>query len=198
MIESGVVYEGQTWRSLSQVARHITGMNWNGPRFFGLTGEIDGLLCGYATTIPHLMLEDLFAERFGLRPIYAHGLQAGGATGMMALALAADLIAAGRCRTLLVVAGENRLTGQSRDQSVQTLAQVGDSETEVRNGASVPAYYALLAARYFHETGTSAEDMAELAVLMRRHAARHPGAHLSTPISTADVLASKTLLPVVS
>lgn len=36
VIESGVVYEGQTWRSLSQVARHITGMNWNGPRFFGL------------------------------------------------------------------------------------------------------------------------------------------------------------------
>ena len=36
VIESGVVYEGKTWGSLSAVARHITGMNWNGPRFFGL------------------------------------------------------------------------------------------------------------------------------------------------------------------
>ena len=36
VIESGVVYEGKTWRSLSEVARHITGMRWNGPRFFGL------------------------------------------------------------------------------------------------------------------------------------------------------------------
>lgn len=36
VIESGVVYEGKTWGSLSEVARHITGMRWNGPRFFGL------------------------------------------------------------------------------------------------------------------------------------------------------------------
>ena len=36
VIESGVVYEGVTYRSLSSVARHITGMSWNGPRFFGL------------------------------------------------------------------------------------------------------------------------------------------------------------------
>ena len=36
VIEGGVVYEGKTWGSLSEVARHITGMSWNGPRFFGL------------------------------------------------------------------------------------------------------------------------------------------------------------------
>ena len=36
VIENGVVYEGKTWGSLSEVARHITGMRWNGPRFFGL------------------------------------------------------------------------------------------------------------------------------------------------------------------
>lgn len=36
VIESGVVYEGCTFRSLSEVARHITGQRWNGPRFFGL------------------------------------------------------------------------------------------------------------------------------------------------------------------
>ena len=36
VIEGGVVYEGKTWGSLSEVARHITGMRWNGPRFFGL------------------------------------------------------------------------------------------------------------------------------------------------------------------
>lgn len=29
-------------RSLSQVARKITGSRWNGPRFFGLRGEEDG------------------------------------------------------------------------------------------------------------------------------------------------------------
>ena len=34
--ESGVVYDGRTFGSLSEVARHITGQRWNGPRFFGL------------------------------------------------------------------------------------------------------------------------------------------------------------------
>lgn len=39
VIESGVVYKGETYKSLSEVARHITGIRWNGPRFFGLRTE---------------------------------------------------------------------------------------------------------------------------------------------------------------
>ncbi len=156
-------------------------------------GQVDGLLCGYATTLPHLMLSTLFAERFALRPAYAHSLQLGGATGTALLMLAADLVRSGRCRRVLVVAGENRLSGQARDSAIQTLAQVGDAEMEVPNGASVPAYYALLAARYLHETGSTEADLAELAVLMRRHAQGHPGAQLQGPLSVADVLASKPI-----
>ena len=34
---SGYVLDGQSNRSLSAVARRITGANWSGPRFFGLT-----------------------------------------------------------------------------------------------------------------------------------------------------------------
>ena len=34
--ENGVLYQGQTYRSLSEVARLITGARWSGPRFFGL------------------------------------------------------------------------------------------------------------------------------------------------------------------
>lgn len=36
VLDNGVDYEGQRYRSLSEVARHITGQRWNGPRFFGL------------------------------------------------------------------------------------------------------------------------------------------------------------------
>ena len=156
-------------------------------------GAVDGLLCGYATTLPHLMLSDLFGERFGLAPTYAHGMQLGGATGAAMLMLAGDLIRAGRCRTVLVVAGENRLSGQSRDQSIQTLAQVGHPEYEVSYGGSVPAYYALLASRYMHETGTTEADLAELAVLMRNHAMVNEDAHLRDAIAVQDVLASRPI-----
>lgn len=155
--------------------------------------EIDGVLCGYSTTMPHLMLSTLFCERFSLRPDYAHSVQLGGATGAAMLMLARELVASGRCRNVLVLAGENRLTGQTRDSSIQTLAQVGHADYEVPNGASVPAYYGLMASRYMHETGVTSEDLAEFAVLMRDNAIRHPDAHLTTPISIAEVLASKPI-----
>nr|WP_315593942.1 thiolase family protein [uncultured Cupriavidus sp.] len=145
--------------------------------------QIDGVLCGYATTLPHLMLADRFCEFASLRPAYAHGMAGGGATGGLMAMLAHDLVRAGRCRNVLVVAGENRLSGQSRDQSMQTLAQVGEPEIEVPNGASVPAYYALLASRYLHETGMDADMLSDFAVLMREHAASHPDAHLREPLT---------------
>ena len=36
VVEGGYAYLGQTYGSLSEIARLITGTNWNGPRFFGL------------------------------------------------------------------------------------------------------------------------------------------------------------------
>jgi len=40
--EEGFTWQGQRWRSLSSIAREITGARWSGPRFFGLTGGKDG------------------------------------------------------------------------------------------------------------------------------------------------------------
>ena len=39
VLEQGFAYGGKDWRSLSAIAKAITGAHWNGPRFFGLTGE---------------------------------------------------------------------------------------------------------------------------------------------------------------
>lgn len=36
MVEGGFVWNGKTHRSLSMIARQITGAHWSGPRFFGL------------------------------------------------------------------------------------------------------------------------------------------------------------------
>jgi len=155
--------------------------------------DVDGLLCGYSTTFPHLMLSTVFVEHFGLRPTYAHSIQVGGATGFAMVMLAHHLVESGAARNVLVVAGENRLTSQTRDAAVQTLAQVGHPVYEVPLGATIPAYYALVASRYMHEHGTSEPDLAELAVLMRRHAIMHPGAQFREAISAQDVLASKPI-----
>ncbi|GJD50557.1 hypothetical protein OPKNFCMD_3300 [Methylobacterium crusticola] len=154
---------------------------------------VDGVICGYSTTLPHLMLSTVFCEHFGLRPAYAHAVQLGGATGFAMVMLAHLLVRAGAAERILVVAGENRLTGQSRDSAVQTLAQVGHPAYEVPLGPTIPAYYGLVASRYAHEHGAAPEDLAELAVLMRANAARHPGAHLRAPVTVAEVMASKPI-----
>jgi len=153
--------------------------------------DIDGILCGYSTVAPHIMLATVFAEHFGIRPAYAHAVQVGGATGLAMAMLAHHLVESDVVRHVLVVAGENRLTGQSRDASIQALAQVGHPAYEVPLGPTIPAYYGLVASRYMHEFGVTEEDLAEFAVLMRRHARMHPGAQFRDPITVADVMASK-------
>ncbi|MCT2560219.1 DUF2924 domain-containing protein [Tsuneonella sp. YG55] len=39
VLERGFQYADRTWRSLSEIARHVTGAHWSGPRFFGLTAH---------------------------------------------------------------------------------------------------------------------------------------------------------------
>jgi hypothetical protein len=36
VVERGFEYDGKVWRSLSSIARSITGTAWSGPAFFGL------------------------------------------------------------------------------------------------------------------------------------------------------------------
>ena len=156
-------------------------------------GDVDGLLCGYATTMPHIMLATVFAEHYGLSPRYAHAIQMGGATGFGLVMLAHLLVQGGAAKRILVVGGENRMTGQSRDSSIQVLAQTGHPAYEVPLGPTIPAYYGLVASRYMHEHGNTEADFAELAVLMRRHAGAHPGAQFRTPITVDEVLASRPI-----
>ena len=39
VLDQGVLYKRKRYRSLTEVAKLITGAHWNGPRFFGLRGK---------------------------------------------------------------------------------------------------------------------------------------------------------------
>ena len=54
------------------------------------TTQIDGLLTGYATTFPHLMLANVVAEHLGIQPDYCHAIQSGGASGLTRVMLARE------------------------------------------------------------------------------------------------------------
>src|SRR6202008_3431059 len=66
VLADGFAWNGNTYRSLSQVAFAITGTRWNGPRFFGLR---DKTAKGTSARSPEQ--RSMYAARFipGCRPI---------------------------------------------------------------------------------------------------------------------------------
>ncbi len=155
--------------------------------------DIDGVLCAYSIVEPHPMLSSVFCEYMGIQPAYNSGVQAGGASGAIMVMNAAALVASGQCRHVLVVCGDNRATGMSRDIAVAALAEFGHAQFERPYGIAIYAAYAMVAQRYLHEYGATMEQLAHIAVQHRAHAARHPQAHKREPLSLEDVLASRVI-----
>lgn len=160
----------------------------------GMTlADIDGLITAYSMTEPYFMMGSVLAEYLGLQPRFCASMTVGGATPAASLHHAAMAVATGQADTVLVTAGENRASGQSRDAAVQALTQVGHPYFENPYGPLIPAFYAMVARRYMHEAGISREQMAHVAVRARDHAIRHPASPMDTPISINDVLSSKPI-----
>jgi acetyl-CoA acetyltransferase len=155
--------------------------------------DVDGLVTAYSMTEPYFMMGSVLAEYLGLQPGFCASLTVGGATPGAALHHAAMAVATGQAKTVLVTAGENRATGQSRDDAVAALTQVGHPYFENPYGPLIPAFYAMIARRYMHEYGTKREEMAAVAVNGRTHAVRHPASPMTDEITVEDVLASKPI-----
>lgn len=158
-----------------------------------LPDQIDGLLTAYSFTEPYFMLGSVLAEYLGLKPIYSSAIISGGASPAIMLHHAAQAVATGTATTVLVCAGENRATGQSKNATASALAAVGHPYFEAPYRVGIPSLYAMVAAAYMHKYGTKREELAAVAVNTRAHAALHPNAHMRDPITLDDVLSSKPI-----
>lgn len=155
--------------------------------------DIDGVLTAYSFTEPYFMLGSVICEYLGLKPRFNASLVAGGASPAVMLKHAAEAIASGQAETILVCAGENRATGQTRDAAVASLMAVGHPYFEQPYGTSIPGFYAMIAQRHMHVYGTTREQMAAVAVNTREHALLHPNAHMKKPLTTEEVLSAKPI-----
>lgn len=153
--------------------------------------EVDGVLCAYSFTEPHPMLSSVFSEYVGLRPNYSASISAGGATACLMVMTAKALVENGTCRHVLLVTGDNRLTGMPPGGAVAALAHFGHRQFEMPYGMTIPACYALVAQRYMHEYGVTRDQLSAVSVSQRRHAGFHPGAHFKAPITVEEVSASR-------
>ncbi|MBJ7404157.1 MAG: thiolase family protein [Bradyrhizobium sp.] len=155
--------------------------------------DIDGVLTAYSFTEPYFMLGSVLCEYLGIKPRYNASIVVGGGSPAVMLKHAAEAILAGSAETILVCAGENRATGQSRDSAVSALLAVGHPYFEQPYGGSIPGFYAMIAQRHMHVYGTTREHLANIAVNTRRHALLHPNAHMKSAITVEDVLSAKPI-----
>jgi acetyl-CoA C-acetyltransferase len=131
------------------------------------------------------------AEHLGLQPRFLDSTSIGGASFVAHVTHAAAAIAAGLCEVVLITYGS---TASSERFAVGTgggFAGDPPDHFEAAFGPTVVGSYALVAQRHMHEFGTTSEQLAEIAVTTRRHAAMNPAAKFRDLITVDDVLASR-------
>lgn len=131
------------------------------------------------------------AEHLNLQPRYLDSTSIGGSSFVAHVTHAAAAIAAGLCEVALITYGS---TNASDRFAVGTGGSFGfepPDHFEAPFGPTVLNSYALVAQRHMHEFGTTAEQLAEIAVTVRRHAGLNPVAKFRDPITIEDVLASR-------
>jgi len=152
-------------------------------------GDVDGFFTSGVGPIGILSL----AQHLNLRPCHLDSQAIGGSSFVSHCVHAAAAIAGGLCEVALVTYGS---TAASERFAIGTGGGgLGDppDHFEVPFGPTIVGSYALVAQRHMHEYGTTSEQLAEIAVTMRRHAAMNPDAKYRDPITVEDVLASRVI-----
>jgi acetyl-CoA acetyltransferase len=153
----------------------------------GLTlADVDGIACsGLATGV---------AEYLGIHPRYVDGTFVGGSSFEVHVEHAAAAIASGLCDVVVGVYASTPRQDRKLGPLTPSFGPMGPDvagEWEAPYGAMIPmTSYALAASRHMAQYGTTAEQLAQIAVDTRRWAAMNPHARYREPISVDDVLAS--------
>src|SRR5438105_1132377 len=152
-------------------------------------------LDGYATTGFFPMFAVGMCEYFGIRPHYVDETNWGGASFEVLVEHAATAVEAGVCDNVLVTYGSVQLSAMGRKLGTGggTGAPVGPAAFDQLWGNTLVGSYALAAERHMFEFGTTSEQLAEVAVTMRAHAATNPMAQYRDPITVDDVLSSRMI-----
>lgn len=133
------------------------------------------------------------AHALGITASWLDGTGVGGTSFLFHVRHAVAAIRSGLCSTVLITHGES---GRSRVDPVgfprgpQSLS----GQFEAPYGVYGPATaFTLTALRYMQETGTTHEQLAEVAVAQRRWANQNPRAAMRELVTVEDVLASRVI-----
>jgi len=133
------------------------------------------------------------AQHLNLRPCYLDAQDIGGSSFVSHCLHAAAAIEAGLCSVALVTYGSTAASERFAIGTGGGFLMSPADHFEAPFGPTIVGSYALVARRHMHEYGTTSEQLAEIAVTMRRHAAMNPYAKYRDPITVEDVLASRVI-----
>ncbi|MGV9703836.1 thiolase C-terminal domain-containing protein [Streptomyces sp. NPDC003483] len=153
--------------------------------------RVDGFASAGLGTLPPAEV----AEYLGLRPSWVDSTAVGGSTWEVMAAHAADAIAAGHARAVLLVYGSTARADirAGRRTGDLSFGARGPLQFEVPYGHTLIAKYAMAARRHMHGYGTTLEQLASVAVQARANAALNPEAMFRDPITVDDVLSGPVI-----
>jgi acetyl-CoA acetyltransferase len=165
----------------------------------GLTNkDVDGIVCrGPDDVYSH---HQLVAARLGINAAFSTTLDNGGASQILAVALAVMAIDAGLANIVVCGYGRDSWSRTNASDGRQAVPDLVPSAQRPREhgpefgffGAVAP--HALGARRHMFEYGTTREDFAAIALAFREHALRNPEATMKRPLSLQDYLAARLIV----
>jgi acetyl-CoA acetyltransferase len=156
--------------------------------------DVDGLFVRYRSTEPLVEHSVELGEYLGVRPRYADSTDIGGGSFEAYVHHALLAVQAGRCEVALLAYASRQRSRRSRSMLLAADDYTLSGQFEAPYGILSPiGQYALIAARHMYQYGTTAEQMAEVAVAARRWAQLNPKAWERDPLTVADVLASEMI-----
>lgn len=127
------------------------------------------------------------AEYLGIQPRYTDCNRTGGSAFLSHVMVATFMLDAGYCDTALIMYGSNQRSGAG---GVVHMRQSSVYEKPYRPINPLSSY-ALATARHMHQYGTTAEQLAAVAVSARQWAQRNPDAFMREPLTIDDCLRSR-------
>jgi acetyl-CoA acetyltransferase len=151
--------------------------------------EIDGVFCSSQTMgMPTVLL----CEYLQLFPRYSDSTSIGGSSFEAHLNHAVAAIRAGKCEVALISYASNQLSSRGRIMGTASRpANIPEATYESPYGNTLVGAYAMAARRHMHQYGTTSEQLAEIAVVTRRHASLNPHAMYRELITVQDVINSR-------
>src|SRR5262245_21023462 len=129
------------------------------------------------------------AAATGMRGVEAHVVEAGGASGGVALRQAYLAVASG-AHDLVAVVGVEKVTHVLDGRLEAGLALAADADWEAAHGATLTAQWAMLMRRYMHQYSYPADDFAPFPVNAHANGATNPAALYRFAISADKVRAA--------